>query len=272
MPQIGVSSSLVRERVREGRPIRYLVPGCGARADRGGGPVPRRPPGRRTRPTDTLGRTCTGAHSRERVRLTPQESLALVERIAQIADDKLARDIVILDMADVVGYTDYFLIATGNTGRQTSAIAQEIAFQLKEESRLMPLRGDGQALQRRLDPARLRRRRRAPVHPGGTRLLPSRAAVGPGAGAPVRVGLRNRRGRRGRTQGGVRGPRARRRRSGSGSASSSSVAGWPTPRRRRSSSRPRWHCPRPARTRCRRAASCCSGGSTSAASRSTRTT
>jgi ribosome-associated protein len=93
--------------------------------------------------TDTLGRTCTRAHSRERVRLTPQESLALVERIAQIADDKLARDIVILDMADVVGYTDYFLIATGNTGRQTSAIAQEIAFQLKEESRLMPLRGDG---------------------------------------------------------------------------------------------------------------------------------
>jgi ribosome-associated protein len=78
-----------------------------------------------------------------RVRLTPQESLALVERIAQIADDKLARDIVILDMADVVGYTDYFLIATGNTGRQTSAIAQEIAFRLKEESRLMPLRGDG---------------------------------------------------------------------------------------------------------------------------------
>ncbi len=52
----------------------------------------------------------------ERSRLTPQESLALVERIAQIADDKLARDIVILDMADVVGYTDYFLIATGNTG------------------------------------------------------------------------------------------------------------------------------------------------------------
>jgi ribosome-associated protein len=94
-------------------------------------------------PTDTLGRTRSFVPSRERVRLTPQESLALVERIAHIADDKLARDIVILDMADVVGYTDYFLIATGNTGRQTSAIAQEIAFRLKEESRLMPLRGDG---------------------------------------------------------------------------------------------------------------------------------
>jgi ribosome-associated protein len=90
---------------------------------------------------DTLG--CFIGTRDGRSRLTPQESLALVERIAQIADDKLARDIVILDMADVVGYTDYFLIATGNTGRQTSAIAQEIAFQLKEEARRMPLRGDG---------------------------------------------------------------------------------------------------------------------------------
>jgi ribosome-associated protein len=89
---------------------------------------------------DTLG--ASRAPRPRSSRLTPQESLALVERIAQIADDKLARDIVILDMADVVGYTDYFLIATGNTGRQTSAIAQEIAFKLKEERRL-PLRGDG---------------------------------------------------------------------------------------------------------------------------------
>ena len=85
-----------------------------------------------------------------RSRLTPQESLALVERIAQIADDKLARDIVILDMADVVGYTDYFLIATGNTGRQTSAIAQEIAFKLKEE-RAAPASRRRQALERRVD-------------------------------------------------------------------------------------------------------------------------
>ena len=44
-------------------------------------------------------------------------------------------------MEDVVGYTDYFLIATGNTGRQTSAIAQEIAFRLKQEMRRMPLKG-----------------------------------------------------------------------------------------------------------------------------------
>jgi ribosome-associated protein len=45
-------------------------------------------------------------------------------------------------MADVVGYTDYFLIATGNTGRQTSAIALEFAFMLLLVG-VLPHRGDG---------------------------------------------------------------------------------------------------------------------------------
>ncbi len=126
----------------------------------------------------------------ERVGLTPTESLALVERIAQIADDKLARDIVILDMADVVGYTDYFLIATGNTGRQTSAIAQEIALPAQGGDAPHAVAGRRQARERRLDPARLPRRGRAPVHARGARLLPPRAALGPGSRAPVRrVGL-----------------------------------------------------------------------------------
>jgi ribosome-associated protein len=43
-------------------------------------------------------------------------------------------------MEEVVGYTDYFLIATGNTGRQTSAIAEEIALRIKQETGRIPLR------------------------------------------------------------------------------------------------------------------------------------
>jgi ribosome-associated protein len=46
-------------------------------------------------------------------------------------------------MADVVGYCDYFLIATGNNNRQTQAIAQEIALRIKQETRRIPLQGDG---------------------------------------------------------------------------------------------------------------------------------
>jgi ribosome-associated protein len=39
---------------------------------------------------------------------------------------------VILDMRGLVAYTDYLLIATGQTPRQTKAIAEEIRLQLKE--------------------------------------------------------------------------------------------------------------------------------------------
>ena len=40
-------------------------------------------------------------------------SLQLAHRIASVASEKLATDIVILDMRDVVSYTDYFVIASG---------------------------------------------------------------------------------------------------------------------------------------------------------------
>jgi ribosome-associated protein len=79
----------------------------------------------------------------ERIRLTPDRSKQLVERMARLAEDKLARDIVILDMDSVVGYTDYFLICSGNTARQTQAIADEIELRLKREDGLLPHRAEG---------------------------------------------------------------------------------------------------------------------------------
>jgi ribosome-associated protein len=39
---------------------------------------------------------------------------------------------VILDMRGLVAYTDYLLIATGQTPRQTKAIAEEVRLQLKD--------------------------------------------------------------------------------------------------------------------------------------------
>jgi ribosome-associated protein len=76
-------------------------------------------------------------------RLSSSDSLQLVERIARLAEDKLAHDIVILDMESVVGYTDYFLVCTGNTARQTQAIAEEIELRLKREDGLLPHRAEG---------------------------------------------------------------------------------------------------------------------------------
>jgi ribosome-associated protein len=45
---------------------------------------------------------------------------------------------VILDMRPVVSYTDYFVICTGQTGRQTKGIFDEVREQLKREERIIP--------------------------------------------------------------------------------------------------------------------------------------
>ena len=58
-------------------------------------------------------------------------SEALARRIAEVALDKKARDVVVLDMRGVVTYTDFLVIATGNTERQTKAIEDAIHQDLK---------------------------------------------------------------------------------------------------------------------------------------------
>ena len=73
--------------------------------------------------------------------LTPLEQ---ARRIAGIAQDKLAQDVVILDMRPVVSYTDFFVVASGQNPRQTVAIYDEVHKQLKQEARLLPQSVDGQ--------------------------------------------------------------------------------------------------------------------------------
>lgn len=74
-----------------------------------------------------------------------QSSERLARRIADAALDKKAQDLVVLDMRGVVAYTDFFVIATGNTERQTQAIEDAIYQQLKhaEEVRVLPERVEG---------------------------------------------------------------------------------------------------------------------------------
>jgi ribosome-associated protein len=77
---------------------------------------------------------------------TAGSSEQLARRIAEIAQDKLARDLVVLDMRRVVAYTDFLVICTGNTDRQTTAIADAIRLGLKERSiagSLLPDRVEG---------------------------------------------------------------------------------------------------------------------------------
>jgi len=67
----------------------------------------------------------------------------LVGEIARLAADKKAIDVVALDLRGVVGYTDYFIICSGNTGRQAKAIHDGILEGLKHEHDLLPRRVEG---------------------------------------------------------------------------------------------------------------------------------
>jgi ribosome-associated protein len=62
----------------------------------------------------------------------------LVSEIARLAADKKALEVVELDLRGVLGYTDYFLICSGNTSRQTKAIHDGILEGLKREHDTLP--------------------------------------------------------------------------------------------------------------------------------------
>jgi ribosome-associated protein len=68
---------------------------------------------------------------------------ALAEEIAELASDKKAADIVVLDVRGVVAYADFFVIATGGTERQTKAIHDGIHHGLKDRHGLLPRRVEG---------------------------------------------------------------------------------------------------------------------------------
>jgi ribosome-associated protein len=70
-------------------------------------------------------------------------SRELLDEIARYAADKKAVELVELDLRDVLGYTDWFLICTGNTERQTKAIHDGILEGCKREHATLPRRVEG---------------------------------------------------------------------------------------------------------------------------------
>ena len=71
---------------------------------------------------------------------TPEQ---IAEWAAAYASDKKATDIVVLDLRGVLGYTDYFVICSGNTDRQTKAIHDAIHEGMKKEHGMLPRRVEG---------------------------------------------------------------------------------------------------------------------------------
>jgi ribosome-associated protein len=80
------------------------------------------------------------ARAREADAMTPED---LAGAIVELAEDRKALDIVQLDLRGMIGYTDYFVICTGRSERQTKAIHDAIHEGLKSRNGRLPERVEG---------------------------------------------------------------------------------------------------------------------------------
>jgi ribosome-associated protein len=75
---------------------------------------------------------------------TPLEPSALADRIAALASDRKAGDIRIIDVRGLVSYTDFLIVCSGNTERQTKGVHDGIYRELKDAHGLLPRRVAGE--------------------------------------------------------------------------------------------------------------------------------
>lgn len=62
----------------------------------------------------------------------------------QAAEDKKAQELVVLQVAEITSFTDYFIICSGSSTRQVQAIADAISDQLKKRG-VRPMNTEGYA-------------------------------------------------------------------------------------------------------------------------------
>ncbi len=76
----------------------------------------------------------------------PATRLALVA--ARAADDKLATDIVVLDVAEAIGICDHFVIASASNERQVKAVVDGIEAAVREQLGESPRAEEGKEARR----------------------------------------------------------------------------------------------------------------------------
>ncbi|UCG55476.1 MAG: ribosome silencing factor [Dehalococcoidia bacterium] len=72
------------------------------------------------------------------------EAIEVAHRAVEVASDKQATDIVLLDVRDIASFADFFMVCSGQSNRQINAIYDEILHSLKKEG-VMPRRHEGTA-------------------------------------------------------------------------------------------------------------------------------
>jgi len=95
------------------------------------------------------GRAPSGARAKGKAVSKPRvdrkgadASASLAMRIAEVASNKKAEDIVVLDLRPLAGFTDFFVIMSGSSDRQVEAVAGAIREEMKKAGRL-PISEEG---------------------------------------------------------------------------------------------------------------------------------
>jgi ribosome-associated protein len=85
---------------------------------------------------------------RERLASAPVDLAAIRQRAftaAKAASDVKAEEVKVLDMHELVTYTDFLVLCTGRNARLTRRIAEEVSFRLKAEAGVLPVGTEGAA-------------------------------------------------------------------------------------------------------------------------------
>jgi ribosome-associated protein len=76
-------------------------------------------------------------------RIVDEDARDLAVLIAQIADDKQGSDIVVLQVGDVLGVTEYFVVMDASNRRLVRTLVDEIETQTRERIGRAALRSEG---------------------------------------------------------------------------------------------------------------------------------
>ena len=153
-PRMRLSASEIRARAAAGRSLRYLVPdavaayiGDHALYTEPGGWIDRDRT-RAFRPRGHEPRRRAPMACRSAIRPPPRAASAppldLARRIVELAEDKKAADIVLLELAPLTTLADYFVICSGGSERQLEAIADGVISSLRDD-KVKPIGREGTA-------------------------------------------------------------------------------------------------------------------------------
>ena len=91
------------------------------------------------------GRPLSEVHAsiRQPVWMADHEAANMIDVALNAADEKLARDVVVLDVTEFIDAFDTLIIGSGRNDRQVRAIAEEIERLVTQQCNIRPLRVEG---------------------------------------------------------------------------------------------------------------------------------